>query len=237
MKKLILFVVVLFTLLLLPFCAAEVIVFDQYSTAMTLDDGKLIVTKHLRLKNVGTNPIIPGEIHFKISQENKKGNAAPAVEEFSVIDKFGKKLETRKFSTDSEVDLVFTIWDPLLPQFIYEMTMTYELPFKPKGVLFYHIVLPEEKTTIPVKASSTTFTLPKRYHVTYYSPEGEVSSEKAGKTLSWDVKDVYYVEYSIVPFPRLGIKAVNVFWSLIILLFLVNLFFRMKKKAQLANTP
>lgn len=225
-------------MLLLLSCSlasAEVIVFDKYDTQTTLKDGNLIVTKQLRLRNVGPNPIIPGEVHFKISQESRKGLIAPDVEGFSVVDKFGKTLDTRKFATDSEVDLVFTVWDPLLPSFVYEMTMSYEIPFKAKGILFYHLLLPEERTTIPVKQSSTQFTLPKRYHVTYFSPDGEVSSEKEGKVITWDIKDAYYVEYSVVPFPRIGIKAVNVFWTLIIILFLLNLFLKMKKKARMAN--
>ena len=234
-NKTVILSVIMLLLLSVSVVSAEVIVFDKYDTKTTLKDGKLIVTKELRLRNVGPNPIIPGEVHFKLSQETKKGVEAPEIEGFSVVDKFGKKLDTREYDSAEGADLVFTVWDPLLPNFVYEMTMTYEISFKPKGVLFYHVLLPEERTTIPVKESSTEFTLPKRYHVTYFSPDGETYSEKDGNVVNWDVKDAYYVEYSVVPFPRLGIKGVNVFWTLIIILFLVNLFFRMKKKARLAG--
>ena len=222
----------------LPLAAAEVVVFDHYDTTMTYKDGTLQVSKQLRLKNIGDNPIIPGEIHFKISKEQKGASVAPTIENFKVTDKFGKELDTRQFATDKEVDLVFTVWDPLLPEFFYDMTMSYELDFKPKGVLFYQVALPEERTTIPIKSASTTFKLPKRYHITYLRPaEGETQTSADGMSaVTWDEKTSYDVEYSVIPFPRLGFKAVNMFWILIIILFLINLFFRMKKKAQMARS-
>lgn len=221
----------------LPLAAAEVVVFDHYSTTMSYEDDTLHVVKQLRLKNTGDNPIIPGEIHFKISKEQKGSSIAPVIANFKVVNKFNKELETRQYATDKEVDLVFTVWDPLLPDFFYDMTMSYDLQFKPRGVLFHQVMLPEERTTIPVEESTTVFELPKRYHITYLSPQGgDIESTKDFSKVTWDEKAAYNVEYSVVPFPRLGFKAVNTFWILIIILFLVNLFFRMKKKAQLARS-
>lgn len=218
--------------MILPIISGEVVVFEKYDTTMTYNNGKLLVTKELRLKNIGDNPIIPGEIHFKISRQEKDKEVAPKIDKFSVKDKFGKELETRTIKTDKETDLVFTVWDPLLPDFFYDMTMTYELEFNPKGVLFYQVLLPEEKTTIPIKSAKSTFVLPKKFHVTY-APEGEVSSEEGHPTVVWNTKDKYEVEYSVVPFPRTGLKGAHVFWILIILIFLINLIFRLKKKAQI----
>ncbi|MBD3209376.1 hypothetical protein GF367_03070 [Candidatus Woesearchaeota archaeon] len=236
MKTTIFIMSALLLLSLLPLAAAEVVVFDEYDTTMDYQQGKLSVTKHLRLKNVGPNPIIPGEIHFKVSQERKGESSAPTIDSFSVVNKYNKELDTRQYASDTEVDLVFTVWDPLLPDFFYDMTMTYSLDFDPRGVLFYQVVLPEERTTIPISKATTTFNLPKRYHVTYLAPEGEVAAAKEVTSVTWKVKDSYAVEYSVVPFPRLGFKAVNVFWILIIILFLLNLFFRLKKKAQAARS-
>ncbi|MBN1275281.1 hypothetical protein JXA12_03235 [Candidatus Woesearchaeota archaeon] len=233
MKKTIILMAIL--LLALQSAAAEVVIFDLYETDMTYEDGKLLVTKQLRLKNTGTNPIIPGEIHFKISQEYKDSSVAAAITDFEVVNKYDKRLDSRQVVTDKETDLIFTVWDPLLPNFYYDMTMTYALEFDPKGVLFYQVILPEERTTIPIRSAATTFNLPKRYHITYFSPDGDVEAGKEVNSVSWDVKGAYHVEYSVVPFPRLGFKAVNAFWVLIILLFLLNLFFRMKKKARTAR--
>ncbi len=237
MKKFtILSFLLLLSLVLIPLAAAEVVVFDNYGSTMTYKNGKLFVTKELRLKNVGPNPIIPGEVHFKISKDFKGNPVAPVIGNFKVSNANGNVLETRQVSTSQEVDLIFTIWEPLLPGFYYDMVMTYELEFDPKGVLFYNVVLPEERTTIPIKKSTTTFKLPKKYHVTYLSPDGVVSSENDATTVEWDVKDAYQVEYSVVPFPRLGFKAVNAFWILIIVLFMINLILRMRKKSRMAQS-
>jgi len=235
-KLLLLLALSLFCLLLIPFATAEVVVFDNYKSTMTYENGKLFVTKELRLKNVGPNPIIPGEIHFKISKDQKGNPVAPVIGNFKVGSANGQELETRQVSTSQEVDLIFTIWEPLLPGFFYDMVMTYELEFDPNGVLFYNVVLPEERTTIPIKKSTTIFKLPKKYRVTYLSPEGEVSPESDATTIEWDIKDSYQVEYSVVPFPRLGIKAVNIFWILIIILFMINLILRMRKKSRMAQS-
>lgn len=233
-KKLL--IVSLLLLLLLPTVFAEVVVFEYYNTQMDYKNGKLYVSKDLRLKNVGSSPIIPGEIHFKISKDEKGEPVAPVIGNFKVVNKFDKELETKQYSSDDEVDLVFTVWDPLLPNFFYDMTMTYELEYAPNGVLFYQIMLPEERTTIPVRSTETVFHLPKKYHVTYLSPDGEVSSETDTTAVAWDIKEAYQVEYSVVPFPRTGIRAVNLFWILIIVLFLLNLILRLRKKSRMARS-
>lgn len=215
--------------------SAEVVVFDKYETTMEYEDGILHVTKELRLKNVGTSPIIPGEIHFKLSEDSKNGPIPPDISSFNVINKFDTPLETRKIVSEHEVDLVFTVWDPLLPDFFYDMTMTYDVVFNPSGILFYQIALPDEKTTIPVKNSKTSFLLPKQFHVTY-APDAEIESLDEHTSVSWDSVSSYNLEYSLVPFPRTGIPAVNIFWVIIISLFLIHLFIRMRKKARLVAT-
>lgn len=231
-KSTLLAVIALLHLLVLPLAAAEVVVFQKYDTTMEYKDGTLHVTKELRLKNTGSSPIIPGEVHFKLSKEKDGEAIPPEVSNFEVVDRYGNDLDTQKHVSKKEVDLVFNVWDPLLPDFFYDMTMTYDIEFKPRGILFYHIVLPEEKTTIPIKGATTTLKLPEHYHVTYASGDSEVSSEEGATAATWDEKGNYNVEYSVIPFPRLGFRAVNAFWALIIVLFLLNLFYRMKKKAR-----
>ncbi|MFP4523847.1 MAG: hypothetical protein ACLFO2_00830 [Candidatus Woesearchaeota archaeon] len=231
-KSTILAMLALLHLLVVPFVAADVVVFQNYDTTMEYEDGSLKVTKELRLKNVGSSPIIPGEVHFKLSKDRDGEPVAPEVTGFEVTDRFGNDLDTSKHVSQDQVNLIFTIWDPLLPDFYYDMTMTYELEFKPKGILFYHVVLPEEKTTIPIKGATTTFELPAHYHITHASGDSEVGSSDGVTTATWDEKGNYDVEYSVIPFPRLGFRAVNAFWALIIVLFLLNLFYRMKKKAR-----
>lgn len=198
---------------------ADIVVFDSYKNTYTMEKDNLHVTKHLRLKNVGTSPIIPGEIHFKISQDDGEGPSAPGVNNFVVENKYGQKLDTRQIKKETEMDLVFTIWDPLLPQFFYDFTMEYDITFDPKGLMFYSIDIPQEKTTISVRQSETEFIIPKRYFVTF-APDAEVESSGENKVIRWEDDSNLQFEYSIVPMPRMGFPAVNLFWALVICLLL-----------------
>lgn len=206
---------------------AEVIVFDNYDSTFTLKGGKLIVEKELRLKNVGSSPIIPGEIHFKISQEGSK-NSAPDITNYMAYNSEEKELDTQLIKTNTDSSLVFTVWDPLLPGFFYDVTMTYEFDFKPKGVLFYSVVLPEEKTTIPIKNFESTVILSKSNHFTY-APDALIETTSRGREAVWESPEVIDFEYSIIPIPKLGFKAVNLFWIIIMCILVIQLFLKVRR--------
>ena len=220
----VLFIVALSVLTSVP-VLGNVVVFDKYETSMTLVGDTLQVTKVLRLMNVGVNPIIPGEIHFKLSQ-HQDGQMVPAdVKNLEIIDHYKKAIDSKALLGSESLDIVFTIWDPLLPSFYYDFTMKYEMDFEPRGLLFYEINLPQEKTTITIKDKKTTFTLPKRYHVTY-APGAEIESMDNARVITWfDTSDLDF-EYSYLPLPRLGVRMVNVFWIVLICLSLIYLVFR-----------
>ncbi|MCA9477942.1 MAG: hypothetical protein KC535_02230 [Nanoarchaeota archaeon] len=207
------------------------IVFDNYASTYTLSGGKLLVEKQLRLKNVGNSPIIPGEIHFKISQEGSK-DTVPEVSQYVARNGDGNELDTQLIKTANDASLVFTVWDPLLPGFFYDVTMSYEIDFRPKGVLFYSVNLPEERTTIPIKKFESTVILPKRDHFTY-APDAEVSSTEKGREATWSEQSAIDFEYSIIPLPKLGFKAVNLFWIVIMVVLVVQLFVKMRKLRRL----
>ena len=42
----------------------------------------------------------------------------------------------------------------------------YDVEFKPKGILFYDITLPEEKTTIPIQNQVYELIVPENKHIT-----------------------------------------------------------------------
>ena len=209
---------------------AEVVVFDHYDTNFKLEGDKLFIEKSITIKNVGSSPIIPGEIHFQLSHDGFK--ETPKISGFSVIDFKNKELDTKLVERDDQTSLVFTVWDPLLPKFFYKVTMKYEVEFSPRGILFYSIELPEEKTTIPIKNENVVFNLPKKYHFTY-APEADIDVENDMRTASWSEASVKEFEYSMIPFPRFGIRAVNLFWWIIIIICFVQLFFRMKRNRRL----
>lgn len=212
-------VLLLFLVLLSSITLADVIVFENYKTTFEYKDKTIVVKKELRLKNVGSSPIIPGEIHFKISENEGDDSNAISVNNFVAKSIRGQTLESRQVKHDSETELIFTIWDPLLPQFFYDFEMTYEIPFKPKGFLFHQIEIPDEKTTIPIKKVTTQFNIPKKYHVTY-APEGEIEKEDDFRTIKWNTKSDLKFEYTSFPIPKMGFPVVNLFWILIIVIFI-----------------
>lgn len=211
-------------ILLAASALGDIVVFDAYKTTYTMEGDTLLVKKDLRIKNVGSSPIIPGEIHFKISKSEGDTTVPPPISNFNVINKYKKKLDSKQIRKDNEMDLVFTIWDPLLPKFFYDFTMEYEIEFEPKGLMFYEIVIPEEKTTIPIRSAETEFILPDKYHVTY-APEAEIEDGDE-QLIRWESASNLKFEYSYIPMPKLGFPMVNFFWIFLILLLLGVFIFR-----------
>ncbi|MFO7711463.1 MAG: hypothetical protein R6V53_06865 [Candidatus Woesearchaeota archaeon] len=204
---------------------SEIVVFQEYDTTFTLEDDILTVEKELRLKNVGSSPIIPGEIHFKVSQQGKDGNIPAQVYDYSVIDRNEEDVDTEKIVGKDATDLVFTIWEPLLPKFYYDFSMTYKMDFKTKGILFHEIQVPEEQTTIPIKESTTSFQLPKSNHITY-APEGDISKTEDYRVIEWDDKSALQFEYTFLPLPKTPVRMINIFWVTVILISLIVLVIR-----------
>jgi hypothetical protein len=222
------FILAILILLIVPLSFSEVIVFDNYKTTYSLEGNVLKVKKELRLKNVGTNPIIPGEIHFRITQNTGDEYIAPIISNFDVENARGRSLETKQIKKDNEVDLIFTIWDPLLPNFHYDFYMEYEISFDPKGILFYSINIPNEKTTIPIKRNYVEFYLAKKYHITYAPYSEDLSSSKYSAISFEDPKNVE-IEYSFLPLPKTSFHMVNLFWIIAIIIFILIFIIRLKR--------
>ena len=112
----------------------------------------------------------------------------------------------------------------MLPKFSYKIFMDYDIEFEPSGLLFYELIVPVEETTIPIEKSKNEIILPSKYHVTH-APDAQVAKKtkenKEVKTVSWKGKKPMAIEYSVLPLPRVGIKAVNLFWGVIIAITLV----------------
>jgi hypothetical protein len=219
--------VVLF-LVLINFVSSEVVVFKNYETTTILEKNSLNIQRKISLENVGANPIIPGELHFKLHEIIKKDKVASKVNNLGAVNDFEKELKTRSVETKEETDLVVSVWEPVLPKFSYNVHLNYDLDFKPKGILFFEIRVPLEETTIPIKNQKQSLYIPSKYHITY-APDAEITSVKKGekkyKVVSWENREDMVVEYTILPLPKMGIRAVNVFWVLIIIILLITTFF------------
>lgn len=208
-------------LLLLPIgVLADIIIFTTYDTSTTLENGYLHIERSVVLKNVGGAPVIPGELHFKLHELFKGEEVGPEVRNLKAYDQYKTELRSNIVRSDKQTDLIVSVWNPLLPEFSYPLTLSYDFVFEPKGLLFYEIKVPQEETTIPIQSSSNKFLLPQEYKVTFAS-EGTVSKEEEHHVVSWTGRSTMEIEYSKVPLPKLPVRGVNVFWVTLIILLLV----------------
>ena len=229
------FLVVLLLLSILSLSVfAEVVVFKQYDTKNFLDDGKLRVEKNIRITNGGTNPIIPGELHFKVYEFEGKDQVASQIENLYAHNN-QNKLTANVIKKGDYSDIVVDVWNPLLPDFEVPITITYDLLYKQKGVLFHELNFPVEETTVPISSSSIKLYLPKNFYVTY-APNAEISDTDMYKVVEWDdtEKDLT-VEYTRLPLPKMMFRFSTMFWLVVITILLgvtvyFNFFYKKKKK-------
>jgi len=221
----VLWIILVISVLIACYASAEVVVFKTYETSTTLEKGQLRIEREIALENVGSNPIIPGELHFKLHEIKKGDRVASVVNNLAAKNDYNKVLKTRKIETKEETDLVVSVWEPVLEKFSYVVLLSYELEFKPKGLLFYEIKVPLEETTIPIKSQTQNLYLPAKYRVTY-APDAKVKTSDDGRfrVVTWENREEMVVEYTRLPLPKMGIRAVNVFWIVVILTLLITTF-------------
>ncbi|HDP73994.1 MAG TPA: hypothetical protein ENN46_03520 [Candidatus Woesearchaeota archaeon] len=220
--KIILFAGILLVLLT-SLAYSQVVVFDNYESTYTYEDGYIEVNRVMRLKNVGSNPIIPGEIHFRIYSMEGNSPKGPEITGLRIYDNKDVTIESRVAQADDSTKIIFTIWSPLLPTFFKDIYMTYKVPFKPAGVLFYELDIPPEETTISIREKSTSLMLPSKYHVTY-APEALVASEgNLRKVQQESLTGNFLVEYSRIPIPTKNIRGSVIFWGMLIVVLSLTL--------------
>ncbi|RMF05781.1 hypothetical protein D6764_03925 [Candidatus Woesearchaeota archaeon] len=208
---------------------AEVVAFSKYETDLTLKDGYLHIERSMRLKNIGPNPIIPGELHFKLREEKKGKFFGPSIDNVEASNAYHSKLTTTVLKGQKETDLVVSVWDPLLPGFHYDLYVSYDMPFEPSGLLFYEINVPIEETTIPRQSEVVRFHIPEKYKVTF-APNATVSKQEGQRVIEWKNANLLEFEYSPLPLPKLGIRAVNLFWAVLIALLLAMFIILLKRR-------
>jgi hypothetical protein len=223
----------LFLVLVAP-AAAEVLVFDRYDTVSRVSGDSITIEREMTLTNVARNPVIPGELHFRLYQQEGADRKPIAVSDFTATNERGQKLSTKITTRASETDLAVTIWDPMLPGFSYTFRTSYVMRFEPSGLLFYELQIPQEDTTIPIKNAEQTVILEGNYHVTY-APDTAVTKMSGNAVVSWaGQNEGQVIEYSSLPLPRirlgsLTLRAVNVFWGVVIIALLGLFAFSVKR--------
>ncbi|MFW5852401.1 MAG: hypothetical protein ACOCUR_00045 [Nanoarchaeota archaeon] len=204
------------------------IVFEDYETSYFLKDGVLTVEKEILIRNVGPSPVIPGQINFRM-YEQRGENTQPAIIKDVIALNNDNEVESTVNTYDTYSDLVVHIWNPLLPDYEYPLSISYDLEFSPRGIFFRELVFPVEETTIPVKDRYTRLFIPKSYSVTY-APSAEISSDSLYKIVDWGSGSEFAIEYTLLPFPRMPFRMVSVFWlSVLVILGALFIFLNMKR--------
>jgi hypothetical protein len=225
---LILSVFVLFVLI--PSVSAQVLVFDEYTTQATINKDHIHVERTVTLKNNGQAPIIPGELHFRFFERDGDDKIPIPVTNALATSNRGESLNVKVLDRGTETDLSVQVWNPLLPGFTYQFTMEYDIQFTPRGILFHELTLPQEQTTVPILREDVTFLLDDKYYVTY-APQTSVNKLSGNVVVEWDEDaEDRTIEYSRLPFPQIGIRAVNAFWLTLIVALLAMLAISAKKQ-------
>lgn len=209
--------------------AYDVVVFEDYDTSYFLKEGKLSVEKRIRLKNIGKNPIIPGELHFRVYEARGEKSYPVEVENLAASNN-NNDLSTRVTKYKEYSDIIVHVWNPVLPEFELPITISYDLDFAPKGVFFHEVQFPIEETTIPIRDSSVNFMLPKKYHVTYATTT-EINEDGIYNIVRWINDDDLSLEYTLLPLPRTPFRMVSVFWlSILVVLGVIFIFLNSRRK-------
>jgi hypothetical protein len=199
---------------------AEIVVFDRYDTRNTLSDGVLKVEKNIVLKNAGRNPIIPGEIHFKVYEFEGKNQIPSKIENLDAHNNYNR-LTSKVVREDDFSDIVVDIWNPLLSDFEFPLTISYEINYNQKGVLFHELNFPDDEVTVPLAYSVTRLMLPDKYFVTY-APGAKIVKDGDFRVLEWENPEQDIVlEYTRIPLPKMPFKFVTFFWMMIITVLVV----------------
>ena len=181
--------------------AADVVYFDSYNTENVLADNRIKVKKEISLGNEGSNPIIPGVMHFEVYEFKGKKRVASEIDNLYAHNQ-GERLVVNVEEYTDYTDIIVDVWNPLLPDFKFPLTMTYDVLYDKKGVLF---------------------------HVTY-APKSEITKDDLYTIVEWDnPEEDVMIEYSSLPFPRMPFKSSTLFWLVVIILLLFATYFYSKK--------
>lgn len=224
-KRLISTVVLLMMFLVLigAVSAANIITISNYETKISVGDDKITFEKRVTLQNTGKNTIIPGELHFKLYEiTDNDEKTIPKISNLISTDLYKNDLSARIVSKKGEAEVVISAWQPILPQFEYDILLKYSIDFKPKGILFHNLNFPDEETTIPITSTKTTITLPSKYTISY-APNATVTKENGVTSAEWKNVREKTIEYTMIPFIRTNIHGATIFWITLIVILSIPL--------------
>lgn len=207
--------------------------FTQYDSTITiLEDNKIEIKKQLAIRNIHDAGIIPGQVEFKIF------NADPSdplkIVEYSAKNRYDEDIRSRLSTTQNFTSIALDIFQPILPGFEYEITLTYVIEYDPSGIFFKRVEIPlKESTRVPILAGDVFVEVPEGKYFTYLSYENEdaiIEGNTASFSLQEDTPDLLIFEYSFIPLKIGPLAGSLVFWSLVNVILLIILGMEIKRE-------
>jgi hypothetical protein len=215
--------------------AYEVEQFTQYDSTITvLDENKIEIKKQIAIRNVHDSGIIPGQVEFKIF--NADSEHPLHISEYSAVNRYGDDIRSRVVTTNEYSSIVLDIFQPILPGFEYEITLTYVIEYDPSGIFFKRVEIPlKESTRVPILSGEVFIEVPEGKYFTYLSYENEnstVEGNMASFSLSEDTPDILIFEYSFIPLKFGPLAGSLVFWALVNVILLIILGMEVKREVR-----
>jgi len=206
--------------------SSSLLVFSNYDTNIVLNsDNTLLVSKTIVIKNIGTEGLVPGQIEFKLPNDN--GDVK--VLNYSVKDGNGGNIKNSIRNSNDKSVIQIEIFQPLLPGFSYTVKLDYTLTYNPSGVIFNKFQIPlKEPGRLKILNGKINLKVPKGKTLTYVDYKDN-STKITSNTASWKIgkntpKSVFF-EYSYIPLKIANMAGSTVFWlfvNLVLILLLIR---------------
>lgn len=181
-----------------------------------LGNGSARITHTITIKNNDSvSPIVPGIAYLNVFKNGEENNA---IRELEVNLSDGTPIVKFVKENKDYFEIRYELWFPLGSKKTTTVIISYTMDeFYPKKAFFYEIKFPIGNSSIPLEKAKI---LLRSNNVSISHADGSVKETKQG--LEWslsriDVGDTREVnfEYTSLPFPRLPLKGVFIFWSLL----------------------
>lgn len=212
--------------------------FTKYDSVVTiLDDNTIQIEKHISIRNVHDSGIIPGQVEFKIFNADSQNPLN--IVEYSAKNRYDDDIRSRVVKTNDYTSIVLDIFQPILPGFEYEITLTYILEYESSGIFFKRVEIPlKEDTRVPILDGDVLIEIPEGKSFTYLSYENDnttIQGNSAAFSLEQDSPNVLTFEYSFIPLKIGSFAGSLIFWALVNVILLVILGFEVKKQLRRLN--
>ncbi len=192
------------------------VTFEEYEKTYYMEGDSLRVEKDIVMVNRLRSPVVPGSVEFRMYEIRGRDIVPSQISEVYARDN-SRELDTRVETHGDHTKLIVMVRTPLMQDYEFPVSISYEIDFNPSGILFHEVLFPIEETTNTVVDSTTRLVMPNRYRVTY-APDAEIEKDGMRQSIEWGGGTEIMLEYTRLPLPQMPFRMVSVFWLTILLI-------------------